>query len=182
MLRRRRRQRRWSKRAHRQKRTPDSLAVSHAGSAPHPAARTVGGRPDCRNITSMRKSWTTVGLASSGAVAVATERARRPQASSCSTRRAARPAPSCGPDRRRVRNHDPAARTAAGTGLLAWASSVLREGRNRSRPSAFDPVAHNRRNRVGRGFCRRDHWRGAATRHDTLGAHFLLRAAPDRRV
>jgi hypothetical protein len=48
-----------------------------------------------------------------------------------------------------------AARTAAGTGLLAWASSVLRKGRNRSRPSVFDPVDHNRRNQVERGFNRR---------------------------
>jgi transposase len=66
----------------------------------------------------------------------------------------------------------------------------LRKGRNGGRPPAFDPAAYKRRNQVERGFNRRKHWRGLATRYDKLGAHFQatldlvemldwLRAVPD---
>ena len=54
----------------------------------------------------------------------------------------------------------------------------------------FDPAAYKLRNQVERGFNRRKHWRGLATRFDKLGTHFQatldlvemldwLRAVPD---
>ncbi|GAA4609923.1 transposase [Actinoplanes octamycinicus] len=48
----------------------------------------------------------------------------------------------------------------------------LRKGRHGGRPPAFNPDAYKRRNQVERGFNRRKHWRGYATRYDKLGAHF----------
>jgi transposase len=48
----------------------------------------------------------------------------------------------------------------------------LRKGRNGGRPPRFDPDVYKRRNQVERGFNRRKHWRGLATRYDKLGAHF----------
>jgi transposase len=65
-----------------------------------------------------------------------------------------------------------------------------RKGRNGGRPRAFDKAAYKRRNQVERGFNRRKHWRGLATRYDKLGSHFQatldlvetldwLRAVPD---
>jgi transposase len=67
-----------------------------------------------------------------------------------------------------------------------------RRGRRGGRPPAFDPAAYKLLNQVERGFNRRKHWRGLATRYDKLGAHFQaaldlvemldwLRAVPDRR-
>jgi transposase len=41
-----------------------------------------------------------------------------------------------------------------------------RKGRNGGRPPAFDPAAYKLRNQVERGFNRRKHWRGMATRYD----------------
>jgi transposase len=66
----------------------------------------------------------------------------------------------------------------------------LRKGRNGGRPPAFGPAAYKGRNQVERGFNRRKHWRGFATRYDKLGTHFQttlglvemldwLRAVPD---
>ncbi|MFF5291947.1 hypothetical protein [Paractinoplanes globisporus] len=37
---------------------------------------------------------------------------------------------------------------------------------DRGRPPAFDPHACKKRGQVERGFNRRKHWRGLATRHD----------------
>ncbi len=65
-----------------------------------------------------------------------------------------------------------------------------RKGRRGGRPPTFDPVAYRRRNQVERGFNRRKHWRGLATRYDKLAANFRatldlvetldwLRAIPD---
>jgi len=65
-----------------------------------------------------------------------------------------------------------------------------RRGRRGGRPPTFDPVAYRRRNQVERGFSRRKHWRGLATRYDKLAANFQatldlvetldwLRAVPD---
>lgn len=65
-----------------------------------------------------------------------------------------------------------------------------RKGRNGGRPPVFDPAAYKLRNQVERGFNRRKHWRGLATRFDKLGTHFQatldlvemldwLRAVPD---
>jgi transposase len=42
----------------------------------------------------------------------------------------------------------------------------LRKGRNGGRPPVFDSDAYKRRNQAGRGFNRRKHWRGPATRYD----------------
>jgi hypothetical protein len=67
-----------------------------------------------------------------------------------------------------------------------------RRGRRGGRPPGFDPAAYKLLNLVERGFNRRKHWRGLATRYDKLGAHFQaaldlvemldwLRAVPDRR-
>ncbi len=64
------------------------------------------------------------------------------------------------------------------------------KGRRGGRPPAFDKVAYRRRNQVERGFNRRKHWRGLATRYDKLAANFQatldlvetldwLRAVPD---
>ena len=65
-----------------------------------------------------------------------------------------------------------------------------RRGSRGGRPPAFDPAAYRLRNQVERGFNRRKHWRGLATRYDKLGAHYQatldlvemldwLRAVPD---
>lgn len=65
-----------------------------------------------------------------------------------------------------------------------------RRGSRGGRPRAFDPDAYRRRNQVERGFNRRKHWRGLATRFDKLGVNFQatldlvelldwLRAVPD---
>ena len=65
-----------------------------------------------------------------------------------------------------------------------------RRGSRGGRPSAFDPDAYRRRNQVERGFSRRKHWRGLATRFDKLGVNYQatldlvemldwLRAVPD---
>ena len=65
-----------------------------------------------------------------------------------------------------------------------------RKGSNGGRPVAFDPTAYKRRNQVERGFNRRKHWRGLATRYDKLAANYQatidlvetldwLRAVPD---
>jgi transposase len=65
-----------------------------------------------------------------------------------------------------------------------------RRGSRGGRPSAFDPDAYRRRNQVERGFNRRKHWRGLATRFDKLGVNYQatldlvemldwLRAVPD---
>ena len=54
----------------------------------------------------------------------------------------------------------------------------------------FDPTAYKRRNQVERGFNRRKHWRGLATRYDKLATNYQatidlvetldwLRAVPD---
>ena len=54
-------------------------------------------------------------------------------------------------------------------------------------------MAYRNRNQVERGFGRRKHWRGVATRFDKLGEHYQatldlvealdwLRANPDRRL
>jgi transposase len=66
-----------------------------------------------------------------------------------------------------------------------------RKGRCGGRPPAFDPVAYNNRNQVERGFGRRKHWRGMATRFDKLVSSYQatldlaetldwLRCIPDR--
>ncbi|GAB1644350.1 hypothetical protein KRMM14A1259_48340 [Krasilnikovia sp. MM14-A1259] len=47
-----------------------------------------------------------------------------------------------------------------------------RRGSRGGRPPAFDPAAYRCRNQVERGFNRRKHWRGLATRFDKLGAHY----------
>jgi transposase len=44
----------------------------------------------------------------------------------------------------------------------------LRQGRNGGRPAGFNPAAYNRRNQVERGFNRRRHRCGPATRVDML--------------
>ena len=65
-----------------------------------------------------------------------------------------------------------------------------RRGSRGGRPPAFDRDAYRNRNQVERGFNRRKHWRGVATRFDKLGAHYQatldlvemldwLRAVPD---
>ena len=65
-----------------------------------------------------------------------------------------------------------------------------RKGSNGGRPVTFDPAAYKRRNQVERGFNRRKHWRGLATRYDKLAANYQatidlvetldwLRAIPD---
>lgn len=52
----------------------------------------------------------------------------------------------------------------------------LRKGRDSGRPAAFDPAAYKGRDQVERGFNRRRHWRGPATRYDKLVAHFQATA------
>jgi transposase len=42
----------------------------------------------------------------------------------------------------------------------------VRKGSSGGRPPAFDPHAYKKRNQVERGFNRRKHWRGLATRYD----------------
>ena len=41
-----------------------------------------------------------------------------------------------------------------------------RKGSSGGRPPGFDPIAYKKRNQVERGFNRRKHWRGLATRYD----------------
>ncbi|WP_212823263.1 transposase [Catellatospora sp. TT07R-123] len=66
-----------------------------------------------------------------------------------------------------------------------------RRGRTGGRPPNFDRAAYRKRNQVERGFNRRKHWRGLATRFDKLASHYQatldlvealdwLRAVPDR--
>jgi transposase len=47
-----------------------------------------------------------------------------------------------------------------------------RRGARGGRPPAFDPIAYKQRNQVERGFGRRKHWRGMATRYDKLGLSY----------
>lgn len=47
-----------------------------------------------------------------------------------------------------------------------------RKGSRGGRPPAFDSVAYRDRNQVERGFGRRKHWRGMATRYDKLHASY----------
>lgn len=65
-----------------------------------------------------------------------------------------------------------------------------RRGSRGGRPPAFNPDAYRHRNQVERGFNRRKHWRGLATRFDKLGVNYQatldliemldwLRAVPD---
>ena len=65
-----------------------------------------------------------------------------------------------------------------------------RKGHRGGRPVNFDPEAYKRRNQVERGFNRRKHWRGLATRYDKRAVNFpatidlvelldWLRAVPD---
>jgi transposase len=67
-----------------------------------------------------------------------------------------------------------------------------RRGSRGGRPPAFDRSAYRRRNQVERGFNRRKHWRGLATRYDKLALTYQatldlvelldwLRAVPDHR-
>ena len=59
--------------------------------------------------------------------------------------------------------------------LLRAAGQIARRAGRRVlaiRPTEFDPAAYRGRNQVERGFNRRKHWRGPATRYDELGAHF----------
>ena len=66
-----------------------------------------------------------------------------------------------------------------------------RRGSHGGRPPAFDPVAYRDRNQIERGFRRRKHWRGMATRFDKLADSYhatltiaetldRLRSIPDR--
>lgn len=66
-----------------------------------------------------------------------------------------------------------------------------RKGSSGGRPPNFDPDAYKKRNQVERGFNRRKHWRGLATRYDKLGDSYQatldraetldwLRAVPDQ--
>jgi transposase len=66
-----------------------------------------------------------------------------------------------------------------------------RRGQAGGRPPVFDRVAYRDRNQVERGFNRRKHWRGLATRYDKLATHYQathdlietldwLRAVPDQ--
>lgn len=66
-----------------------------------------------------------------------------------------------------------------------------RKGSSGGRPPNFDAERYKKRNQVERGFNRRKHWRGLATRYDKLGDSYQatldlaetldwLRAAPDR--
>lgn len=67
----------------------------------------------------------------------------------------------------------------------------VRKGSSGGRPPDFDSQAYKNRNQVERGFNRRKHWRGLATRYDKLGDSYRatldlaetldwLRAVPDR--
>jgi transposase len=67
----------------------------------------------------------------------------------------------------------------------------VRRGSRGGRPPGFDAEAYKKRNQVERGFNRRKHWRGVATRFDKLADHYQatldlaetldwLRATPDR--
>jgi transposase len=66
-----------------------------------------------------------------------------------------------------------------------------RKGSSGGRPPDFDPQQYKNRNQVERGFNRRKHWRGLATRYDKLGDSYQatldlaetldwLRAVPDQ--
>jgi transposase len=66
-----------------------------------------------------------------------------------------------------------------------------RRGQRGGRPPTFDELAYRSRNQVERGFGRRKHWRGMATRFDKLGESYRatldlvetldwLRSVPDR--
>ena len=68
-----------------------------------------------------------------------------------------------------------------------------RKGRRGGRPPAFDPTAYTNRNQVERGFGRRKHWRGLATRFDKLASSYhatlalvetldWLRSVPDSAI
>jgi len=68
-----------------------------------------------------------------------------------------------------------------------------RKGRRGGRPPAFDPTAYTNRNQVERGFGRRKHWRGMATRFDKLASSYQatlalvetldwLRSVPDSTI
>ena len=48
----------------------------------------------------------------------------------------------------------------------------VNKGAAGGRPPNFDADRYRHRNHVERGFNRRKHWRGLATRYDKLGAHF----------
>ena len=67
----------------------------------------------------------------------------------------------------------------------------VRKGSSGGRPPDFDAEKYKDRNQVERGFNRRKHWRGLATRYDKLGDSYQatldlaetldwLRAVPDR--
>ena len=67
----------------------------------------------------------------------------------------------------------------------------VRKGSSGGRPPTFDAEQYKNRNQVERGFNRRKHWRGLATRYDKLGDSYQatldlaetldwLRAVPDR--
>src|SRR5688572_3892145 len=66
-----------------------------------------------------------------------------------------------------------------------------RKGSRGGRPPAFDPDRYKLKNQIERGYGRRKHWRGLATRYDKLGNSYQatvdivetldwLRAVPDR--
>ena len=48
----------------------------------------------------------------------------------------------------------------------------VRKGSRGGRPPAFDPIRYRDRNQIERGFGRRKHWRGLATRYDKLRASY----------
>ena len=67
----------------------------------------------------------------------------------------------------------------------------VRKGSSGGRPPDFDAEKYKDRNQVERGFNRRKHWRGLATRYDKLADSYQatidlaetldwLRAVPDR--
>jgi len=51
-------------------------------------------------------------------------------------------------------------------------ANQVRTGSSGGRPPAFDPAAYRKRDQVGRGFNRRKHWRGLATRYDKLARNY----------
>ena len=66
----------------------------------------------------------------------------------------------------------------------------VRKGSSGGRPPSFDADRYKKRNQIERGFNRRKHWRGLATRYDKLGDSYQatvdivetldwLRAVPD---
>lgn len=67
-----------------------------------------------------------------------------------------------------------------------------RRGSRGGRPPSFDPIAYRNHNQIERGFGRRKHWRGMATRFDKLADSYhatltiaetfdWLRSIPDGR-